>query len=183
MVNNDILIRLRYALNITDLKLVELFELAGMPLSAEALRLLFLKEGEEGYRECDGPTLGAFLEGLVISRRGRKEGAPSAGPVGAANSAAPGAAPAGAANSAAKSAAAKPAWARQPSNNDVLKAVRIALQLREEDIVAILRSVNVDASKSEINALFRRKDQDNFRQCGDQFLRNFLAGVTKKYRV
>ena len=163
MVNNDILIRLRYALNITDLKLVELFELAGMPLSAEALRPLFLKEGEEGYRECDGPTLGAFLEGLVISRRGRKEGAPSA-----ASSAAP---------------AAKPAWVGQPSNNDVLKAVRIALQLREEDIVAILRSVDVDASKSEINALFRRKDQENFRLCGDQFLRNFLAGVTKKYRV
>ena len=161
MVNNDILIRLRYALNITDLKLVELFELAGMPLSAEALRPLFLKEGEEGYRECDGPTLGAFLEGLVISKRGRKEGAPSAGPAGAA----------------------KPAWVGQPSNNDVLKAVRVALQLREEDIVAILRSVDVDASKSEINALFRRKDQENFRPCGDQFLRNFLAGVTKKYRV
>ena len=161
MINNDIMIRLRYALNITDLKLVELFELAGMPLSAEALRPLFLKEGEEGFRECDGPTLGAFLEGLVISRRGRKEGSPSAGPAGAA----------------------KPAWVTQPSNNDVLKAVRIALQLREEDIVAILRSVDVDASKSEINALFRRKDQNNFRPCGDQFLRNFLAGVTKKYRV
>ena len=155
MINNDIMIRLRYALNITDLKLVELFELAGMPLSAEALRPLFLKEDEEGFRECDGPTLGAFLEGLVISRRGRKEGAP----------------------------AAMPAWVSQPSNNDVLKAVRIALQLREEEIVAILRSVDVDASKSEINALFRRKDQDNFRLCGDQFLRNFLAGVTKKYRV
>lgn len=164
MVNNDILIRLRYALNITDLKLVELFELAGAPLSAEALRPLFLKEGEEGYRECDGRTLGAFLEGLVISRRGRREGAPSAAPAGATSPAAH-------------------AWVRQPSNNDVLKAVRVALQLREEDIVAILRSVNVDASKSEINALFRRKDQENFRPCGDQFLRNFLAGVTKKYRV
>ena len=161
MVNNDIMIRLRYALNITDLKLVELFELAGAPLSAEALRPLFLKEDDEGFRECDGPTLGAFLEGLVISRRGRREDAQSAGQAGTA----------------------KPAWAHQPSNNDVLKAVRIALQLREEDIVAILRSVNVDASKSEINALFRRKDQDNFRPCGDQFLRNFLAGVTKKYRV
>ena len=155
MINNDIMIRLRYALNITDLKLVEQFELAGMPLSAEELRPLFLKEDEEGFRECDGPTLGAFLEGLVISRRGRKEGAP----------------------------AAKPAWVSQPSNNDVLKAVRVALQLREEDIIAILRSVDVDASKSEINALFRRKDQDNFRLCGDQFLRNFLAGLTKRYRV
>ena len=161
MTNNDILIRLRYALNITDLKLVELFAIAGMELSAEDLRPLFLREDDERFRECEGPVLAAFLDGLVVSRRGRLGGAPSAGP----------------------NTAAAPAKARQPSNNDVLKAIRIALQLREVDIVAILRSVNVEVSKSEINALFRRRDQDNYRQCGDQFLRNFLAGLTKRYRV
>jgi len=155
MINNDILIRLRYALNITDLKLVELFTLAGKPMSAEELRPFFLKEEDEGFRECDGPTLGAFLDGLVTSRRGRKEGA----------------------------APASQEWMRNPTNNDVLKAIRIALQLRDDDIVAILRLADVEASKSEINALFRKKDQENFRLCGDQFLRNFLAGLTKKYRI
>lgn len=155
MINNDILIRLRYALNITDLKLVEIFSLVGKPMSAEEIRPLFLKEGEEGFRECDGPTLGVFLEGLVISRRGRKDDVQGA----------------------------KPAWATNPSNNDVLKAVRIALELRDEDIAAILRLAEVEASRSEINALFRKKGQENFRACGDQFLRNFLAGLTKKYRV
>ncbi|MCX7027038.1 MAG: DUF1456 family protein [Spirochaetes bacterium] len=155
MINNDILIRLRYALNITDLKLVEIFALAGKPMSAEEIRLLFLREGEEGFRECDGPTLGAFLEGLVTTRRGRKEGA----------------------------SAPKPAWSANPSNNDVLKAIRIALELRDDDIVAILKLADVEVSKSEINALFRKKGQDNFRPCGDQFLRNFLVGLTKKYRV
>jgi len=155
MINNDILIRLRYALNITDLKLVELFALAGRPLSAEEFRPLFLREDEEGFRECDGQTLGAFLEGLVASRRGKKEGAP----------------------------AAKPSWSTNPSNNDVLKAVRIALELRDEDILAILRMADVTASKAEVNALFRKKGQENFRPCGDQFLRNFLAGLTKKFRV
>lgn len=155
MINNDILIRLRYALNITDLKLVELFTLAGRPMSAEEFRPLFLKENEEGFRECDGHTLGAFLEGIVTSRRGKKEDAP----------------------------AARPSWTVNPTNNDVLKAVRIALELRDDDILAILRLADVEASKAEINALFRKKDQENFRSCGDQFLRNFLAGLTKKYRV
>jgi len=159
MTNNDILIRLRYALNITDLKLVDLFALAGRPMTAEDIRPLFFKEGEEGYRECDGATLGAFLEGLVTSRRGRKEGASAEKP------------------------AARPSWSASPSNNDVLKAVRIALELRDDDIAAILRLAAVEASKAEISALFRKKGQENFRPCGDQFLRNFLAGLTKKYRV
>ena len=155
MINNDILIRLRYALNITDLKLVEIFALARKPMTAEEIRPYFLKEDEEGYLECDGPTMGAFFEGLVTSRRGRNEGSKGA----------------------------KPDWMTNPSNNDVLKAVRIALELRDDDIMAILKLANIEASKAEINALFRKKGQHNFRPCGDQFLRNFLVGLTKKYRV
>jgi uncharacterized protein YehS (DUF1456 family) len=155
MTNNDILIRLRYALNITDLKVAELFALAGRKLSLEEIRPLFLREEEEGYCECDGRTLGAFLEGLVTSRRGKREDT-------------------GDANSSRQ---------RTPSNNDVLKAIRIALSLRDDDIASIMKMAGVEASRAEINALFRNKDQGNFRPCGDQFLRNFLAGLTKKYRV
>ncbi len=155
MINNDILIRLRYALNITDLKLVELFAAAGRNMTVEELRPLFLKEDEEGFRECDGATLAAFLEGLVTSRRGRRDG----------------------------TADSRPSRSENPSNNDVLKAVRIALELRDDDIAAIMRLAGVTASKAEINALFRKKDQGNYRPCGDQFLRNFLAGLTKKYRI
>jgi len=155
MTRNDILIRLRYALNITDLKLAELFALAGRPLAVEEIRPLFLKEGDQGFRECDGPTMGAFLEGLVTSRRGAKEG----------------------------SSPAKPSWSSDPSNNDVLKALRIALELRDDDVAAILKLAGTEVSKSELGALFRKKDQDNFRPCGDQFLRNFISGLTRKYRV
>jgi uncharacterized protein YehS (DUF1456 family) len=155
MTKNDILIRLRYALNITDRKLVDLFALSDKPLSMDELRPLFLREDEEGFQECDGPTMGAFLEGLVVSRRGKKD---------------PGSTP-------------KPAWTLDPTNNDILKAIRIALELRDEDVTAILGLVEVKASKSEINALFRKKGQENYRPCGDQFMRNFLAGLTKKYRV
>jgi len=153
--NNDILIRLRYALNITDLKLVELFALAERPLSVEVLRQLFLREEDEGFKECDGATLSAFLQGLVVSRRGRKDSA----------------------------AGTTPPWTGNPGNNEVLKALRIALELRDDDIGAILKLAGFDASKAEIGALFRNKNHENYRLCGDQFLRNFLAGLTKKYRV
>jgi uncharacterized protein YehS (DUF1456 family) len=183
MTNNDILIRIRYALNITDLKLVDLFALAGRPMTAEDIRPLFFKEGEEGYRECDGATLGAFLEGLVTSRRGKKEGAEAGKPVDR-KEGTPAEKPIDRKEGAtAEKLAARPAWSGSPSNNDVLKAVRIALELRDDDVAAILRLAGVEASKAEIGALFRKKGQENFRPCGDQFLRNFLAGLTKKYRV
>jgi uncharacterized protein YehS (DUF1456 family) len=36
---------------------------------------------------------------------------------------------------------------------------------------------------SEINALFRKEGHPKYQQCGDQFLRNLLVGMTKKYRA
>ncbi len=65
MINNDILIRLRYALNITDLKLVEIFALAGKPMTVEEIRPYFLREDEKAYLECDGPTMGAGVHRRV----------------------------------------------------------------------------------------------------------------------
>jgi uncharacterized protein YehS (DUF1456 family) len=69
------------------------------------------------------------------------------------------------------------------SNNEILKSIRIALELRDDDLVGILRLAGVEVSKSELSALFRKPGRANFRPCGDQFLRNFLVGLTAKYRV
>jgi hypothetical protein len=69
MDNNDILIRLRYALNITDLKMVELFRLAGREIAGPELEGIFRREGETGRVECEDSLMAKFLEGLVISRR------------------------------------------------------------------------------------------------------------------
>ena len=63
------------------------------------------------------------------------------------------------------------------SNNDILKKLRVALQLRDDQIVEILKLVNFRASKAEINDLFRSEDHPNFKPCGDQILRNFLNGL------
>jgi len=37
-------------------------------------------------------------------------------------------------------------------------------------------------SKPELSALFRQPGHKNFRQCGDQLLRNFLKGLTLRMR-
>jgi len=63
------------------------------------------------------------------------------------------------------------------TNNDVLKKLRVALKLRDDDIVKICALVDFKISKSELNALFRKEDHDKYMECGDQFLRNFLNGL------
>jgi len=63
------------------------------------------------------------------------------------------------------------------TNNDILKKLRVALKLRDDDIIEILKLVDFPISKSEISALFRAEDHPNYKECGDQILRNFLNGL------
>ncbi len=63
------------------------------------------------------------------------------------------------------------------TNNDILKKLRVALQLRNDDIVDILKLVDFKVSASELGALFRNEEHPKYRECGDQVLRNFLNGL------
>ena len=63
------------------------------------------------------------------------------------------------------------------TNNDILKKLRVALQLRDDQIIEILHLVDFDISKSELGAFFRNEDHPNYKNCGDQVLRNFLNGL------
>ena len=63
------------------------------------------------------------------------------------------------------------------TNNDIMKKLRVALQLRDTDIIEILKLVNFNISKSELAAIFRSEDHPNYVDCGDQLLRNFLNGL------
>jgi len=165
MNNNDVLIRLRYALNITDLKVLELFKLGGIELSRPELASVFTKEGEPGYAECDDELARAFLSGLITSRRGPKDEVLGESPSAKAFSRAP---------------APRPGLL---GNNEILRQIKIALALKDEDIIAIMKLAEVEVSKGEISALFRKRGHENYRPCGDQFLRNFLVGLTAKFRV
>lgn len=155
MTTNDILRRCRYALDISNPKMREIFRLAGHDIDQESLIALLKKEGEEGFHECSNDLLEAFLDGLIVLRRGRREEAPAA-------TAMPG-----------------PAL----TNNVILRKLRIALELKDEEMVAVLKLAGVTITASELGALFRGKGHKNYRECGDQFLRNFLRGLTNRYRA
>lgn len=63
------------------------------------------------------------------------------------------------------------------NNNEIFKKLRVALQLRDDQIVEILELVNFRISKGEIGNFFRQEEHPKFMECGDQVLRNFLNGL------
>ena len=67
-----------------------------------------------------------------------------------------------------------------PTNNVVLKKLRVAFALKDDDIHALLKNVGFEIGKAELNALFRKEDHPNYRVAGDQMLRNFLKGLTER---
>jgi len=69
------------------------------------------------------------------------------------------------------------------NNNLIFRKLKIALSLRDTDIVEVFDLVDLDVSKHEINALFRNPAQKQYRECKDQFLRNFIFGLERKFHV
>lgn len=68
------------------------------------------------------------------------------------------------------------------TNNIIFMKLKIALDLKAEDILAILALADFTLSKHELSAFFRRVDHKHYRQCKDQVFRNFLSGLQIKYR-
>ena len=63
------------------------------------------------------------------------------------------------------------------NNNDIFKKLRVALQLRDDQIVEILDLVDFRISKGELGNFFRDTNHPKYMDCGDQILRNFLNGL------
>ena len=65
----------------------------------------------------------------------------------------------------------------------IFRKLKIALNLKDEDILEILKLVDLRIGKHELSAFFRNPSQSQYRPCQDQFLRNFLHGMQLKYRI
>ena len=63
------------------------------------------------------------------------------------------------------------------SNNDILKKLRVALSLRNDNIVEILALVDFEITKGALGDIFRKEDHPGYVEAGDQLLRNFLNGL------
>jgi uncharacterized protein YehS (DUF1456 family) len=68
------------------------------------------------------------------------------------------------------------------NNNVVFRKLKIAFNLQAEEILSILSLADLNISKHELSAFFRRPDHKHYRDCKDQILRNFLTGLQIKYR-
>lgn len=68
------------------------------------------------------------------------------------------------------------------TNNIVFRKLKIALNLKDEDILKIMDLADLNISKHELSAFFRKPGHKHYRDCKDQILRNFLKGVQLKYR-
>lgn len=76
----------------------------------------------------------------------------------------------------------QPAPEKKLNNNIIFRKLKIALNLKDEDILEILEGVDRYISKHELSAFFRKPEQSQYRPCLDQILRNFLYGLQVKYR-
>ncbi|GAA4440303.1 DUF1456 family protein [Pontibacter saemangeumensis] len=150
MNNNDIIRRIRYTFNFSDAKMIELFGMAGYEVTRAQVSDWLKKEEDPECQELDDEHLAAFLNGLIIDRRGRKEGP-------------------------------QPETEKQLNNNIILRKLKIALNLKDEDIVGILELVRFRMGKAELSAFFRNPGHKHYRECKDQVMRNFLHGMQLKY--
>jgi uncharacterized protein YehS (DUF1456 family) len=77
---------------------------------------------------------------------------------------------------------AAPAAESYLSNNQILRKLKIALDLKDDDLLQILALAELQLSRHELSAFFRKKGHKNYRVCKDQVLRNFLSGLQVQYR-
>ncbi|MBT2583435.1 DUF1456 family protein [Planococcus sp. ISL-109] len=160
MDNNDILIRLRYALDLKNSDVKEIFALGGEQVKAVEVPLILTKtpdaDAEETHEEnmpLTNDQLERFLNGLITFNRGPKPGV--SGP---------------------------PEVSGEHINNLVLKKLRIALELTSEDVLDLWKKAGINVSKGELGAFLRKEGHKNYKELGDQLMRNLLKGITLNYR-
>jgi uncharacterized protein YehS (DUF1456 family) len=68
------------------------------------------------------------------------------------------------------------------NNNDIMKKLRVALKLKDTDIIDILKLAEFETTPIELSAIFRKEDHPNYMPCGDQILRRFLDGLIIRNR-
>lgn len=149
MTNNDILRRLRYILNVNNSAMLTLFATGGLVCSREQVISWLSKEEDSTFIALTDPELAQFLNGLIVSKRGQKDGE-------------------------------QPVVEKRLNNNIILRKLKIAFMLRDEDILELLQLSDFRMGKAELSAFFRKPDHPHYRPCQAQVLRNVLKGLQLK---
>ena len=154
MAHNSILRSIRDALNLDDTAMISIFKESGRDIGLSTITALTASEDDDNYIPCSDPVLGFFLEGLIIHKRGRKDDTPGL--------------------------PSQPAI--RLTRNDIIKKLRIALELKEDDMVSILKAAGIEISKHDLSALFRKEGNKHYKECSEQIFRGFLKGLGLRCR-
>ncbi len=150
MKTNVVLKKIQMSLALTESDMGRIFEKGDYTVTPEMLGgFLVESPTEEGYLKCPNRAVLAFLEGLIIDRRGPNPKKSVAGTV----------------------------PDTTLDNSDVFKKLRIALDLHEEDIQILLQHSDVYLEKNDFSAIFRKKGHKHYKVCSDPVLEAFLHGV------
>jgi len=158
--NNYCLRRLRYAFSMNDKTVLSIFRLVNYKLTPTELKRYLAREEADEFVLLPDYLLVIFLDGFIQSNRGKRE----------------------AELEHSQSERVKMAKAIRLSNNLILNKIKIALALKSDDLIELLSLADFRISNAELSAFFRKPSHRNFRECGNQLLRNLLTGITLKYR-
>lgn len=151
MNNNDILRRLRYSFDLDNTEVIDHFALANVQVTNQEVNLWLKKDDDEEQVELSDFYLAAFLNGLIVNNRGKKDDSEVVNET-------------------------------QLTNNIILRKLKIACEFVDTDILELLELAGMQISRHELSALFRSPSNSKYRECKDQFLRNFLRGLQLRYR-
>lgn len=151
MTNNDVFRRMRYLFDLHEPQMVTLFKLADHDVVKAEVSAWLRKEDDPLLIEISDKELAIFLNGLIIEKRGKREGP-------------------------------QPKPEENLTNNMILRKLKIALDLKSDDILDLFASINKRISKHELSAFFRKPGNKSYQPCMDQYLRHFLNALQAKYK-
>lgn len=151
MRTNDIFRKIIQALSLDTAQIQALFSPSDIDLSEKDVANLLKTDYQPGFEAMPEYILIIFLNNLIDQRRGKKVDA----------------------------VAEVIEKHTKISNNDVLKKLRIALVLHEQDLRDALKLVTIELTKSDLAALFRKAGHEQYKACDDELVLDFIEGIGK----
>ena len=74
-----------------------------------------------------------------------------------------------------------PGVAKRLNNNIIFTKLKIAFNLKADDILEIMSLADFPIRKLELSAFFRKPENKHYRECKDDVLERFFRGLEKHY--
>lgn len=147
--NNRIFRKLIQSLRMDTPRIQQLLAASNIELSEKEVANLLKTDYEPGFEPLPDYVLELFLNNLIDEQRGKKVDV-----------------------------VVEPLNKHKKiGNNDVLKKLRVAFNLHEQDLRDLLKLVTIELTKSDLANLFRKAGHPNFKSCDDELLLDFIEGL------